>query len=64
MSTDLFGMAVENRKSMKELIIVKFPRFNYHPLPDAARSTISSVLFDNVELISLDKCLINGLIVC
>ena len=64
MSTDLFGMAVENRKSMKELIIVNSPRVNYHPLPDAARTTIPAALFDNVELISLDKCLINGLIVC
>ena len=64
MSTDLFGMVVENRKTIRELIIVGSPRIEYHSLPDAAAFAIPPVLFDNVELISLDKTLINGLIVC
>ncbi len=64
MSTDLFGMAVENRKSIKELILVSSPRVNYHSLPDVARSNIPPILFDNLELISLETSLLYGLIVC
>ena len=64
MSTDLFGMTVENRKSVKELIIVRSPRIEYHSLPDGAGFAIHPVIFNNVELISLDKTLINGLLVC
>ena len=63
MSNDLFGMAVENRKSIKELIIVSSPRIAYHPLIEAARNFIPQLLFDNLHLISLDKTLINGLLV-
>jgi hypothetical protein len=64
MSNDLFGMAVENRKSIKELIIVSSPRIDYYPLVEAARNFIPALLFDNLHLISLDKTLINGLLVC
>ena len=64
MSIDLFGMAVENRKSIKELIIVSSPRIDYHTLLDAARYFIPPLLFNNLHLISLDKSLINGLLVC
>ena len=64
MSNDLFGIAVENRKSIKELIIVSSPRIGYHPLLEAARNFIPPLLFENLHLISLDKTLINGLIVC
>ena len=64
MSIDLAGMAVENRKSIKELIIVSSPRIDYHPLLEAARNFIPPLLFENLHLISLDKTLINGLIVC
>ncbi len=64
MYTDLFGMAVENRKSIKELIIVSSPRIYYHALLEAAPNFIPPLLFDNLHLISLDKTLINGLIVC
>ena len=64
MSTDLFGMAVENRKSIRELIIVGSQRIDYYPLLEAARNFIKPLIFDNVNLISLDKIFINGLIVC
>ena len=64
MSNDLFGMAVENRKSIKELIIVSSPRRDYFPLVEAARNFIPPLLFDNLHLITLDKTLINGLLVC
>ena len=64
MSNDMFGMAVENRKSIKELIIVSSPRIEYYPLIEAARNFIPPLLFDNLHLISLDTTLINGLLVC
>ena len=64
MSTDLFGMAVENRKSIRELITVSSPRIDYYPLLEAARNFIPPLIFDNVHLISLDKTFINGLLVC
>ena len=64
MSTDLFGMAVENRKSIPELIIVGSQRIDSYPLLEAARNFIKPLIFDNVQLISLDKTFINGLIVC
>jgi len=64
MSTDLFGMAVENRRGIRELIIVGSPRIDFYPLIEAARNFIKPIIFDNVHLISLDKSLINGLLVC
>jgi len=64
MSIDLFGMAVENRRSIRELIIVGSPRIDFFPLIEAARNFIKPIIFDNVHLISLDKSLINGLLVC
>ena len=64
MSTDLFGMAVENRRSIPELIIVGSQRIEYYPLLEAARNFTKPLIFDNVHLISLDKSLINGLLVC
>ena len=64
MATDLFGMAVENRKSIRELITVSSPRIDYYPLLDGARNFIPPLIFNNVHLISLDKTFINGLIVC
>ncbi len=64
MSNDLFGIPVENRKSIKEVIIVSSPRIDYHPLLEVARNFIPPLLFDNLHLISLDKTLINGLLVC
>jgi len=64
MSTDLFGIAVENRRSIRELIIVGSPRIDYYPLIEAARNFIKPLIFNNVHLISLDKSLINGLLVC
>jgi len=64
MSTDFFGMAVENRSSIRELIIVGSPRIAYYPLLEATRNFIKPLIFDNVHLISLDKSLINGLLVC
>ena len=63
MSTDLFGMAVENRKSIRELIIVCSPLIEFYPLLEAARNFIKPIIFNNVHLISLDKTLINGLLV-
>ena len=57
-------MAVENRKRIRELIIVGSPRIDFYPLIEAARNFIKPIIFDNVHLISLDKTFINGLIVC
>ena len=55
MSTDLFGMAVENRRSIRELIIVGSPRIAYYPLIEAARNFNKPIIFDNVHLISSIK---------
>ncbi len=57
-------MAFENRRSIRQLIIVGSPRIDYYPLIEAARNFIPPLLFDNLHLISLDKTLVNGLIVC
>ena len=57
-------MAVENRRGIRELIIVGSPRIDFYPLIEAARNFIKPIIFDNVHLISLDKSLINGLLVC
>ena len=64
MSNDLFGMAVENRNSIKELIIFSSSRIDYYTLVEGTRNFIPPLLFDNLHLISLDKTLINGLLVC
>ena len=64
MSNDLFGMAVESRMGITYLMIVSLRQFHYYPLVEAARNFIPALLFDNLHLISLDKTLINGLLVC
>ena len=64
MSTDLFGMTVANRRTIRELIIVGSPRIDYCPLLEATRNFIRPIIFNNVHLISLDKNLLSGLLVC
>ena len=58
MSTDLFGMAVENRKSIRELIIRGLTSSRI------GGNFIKPIIFDNVHLISLDNSLIIGLLLC